>query len=167
MNGVLRSVWKGGMLRGFLGLVGGEIFIVGLWLWISINISTSIEDFFWGFEASIFLGQILVVLPGTVLGVALGLILGLVYRYIPVESSHRTKIAISIFVSSLLHLAILIFYINYPRLLDMGHICLLDSYFDYWVFIWLLYLAAAVWFGVNFHRKSVWTPRIFLKGAAS
>lgn len=158
MNSVIRNVWKGTVLGGILGFLGGEIFIMIL------GLETSLKAVWYGFFFYFSLGQILAVLPGTVLGAVLGAILGLVFGFVRTESPIRTRITISILVSIFYHLAILSVNINFPIILNMGHITLFDSYFDYWVLIWFLYLFAAYLFALNFHRNNFWPPKLSVNG---
>jgi hypothetical protein len=147
MKKILRSIWKGALFGAALGFFGGVIF-----------------KFIFAIGQDGLLGMLLgfipnpyIVLPGLGFGICIGKILGFVFVLVPVKTPVWLQAAIASLAAGGTHY--IIFYLMEISRNSKVHRVLLFFYRQYWIPIVIIYLLAAICFGVYFHRKSVWTPK--------
>ena len=154
MAKLLRSIWKGGVLGLRGGFIGGFTLNIILFPLIEIDSLVGLMIFFG-------VGVIFAVF-GPIFGFGIGAILGLVFHYVSADILLWKKMGISILVSSVMKTLIVLYCYIYRYYYGDHNIAgaMVIFYQESAPFNWVIFIMVAVWFGANFHRKSIWIPPI-------
>jgi hypothetical protein len=162
MKKALHGFWRGGLLGGLLGLVGGGVLGLGLLLYGSIQLLLQgeflelIADF--EFIASI---QIFLTLSGLMFGFPIGAVLGIPSIFYFDRPKTWQKVIGSIAGATLLHLLIVGWvYLNQQ---SFSYVKYLDLYLNWAGIVWPIYLVMAIIFGYYFPTFKPRWPKFLRK----
>jgi hypothetical protein len=153
-------------LGGLLGLLGGEVFGIGLviviGIWYGNGEETSFQVEVLEFLRSFLSWQLFTALPGILFGFIVGGILGIPFAFISDRFLIWKQVVLSVLGAAILHFFIVrIFSVNG---ISFGHVNLYDEYLDFLFLILPIYLIAAILYGYYFPNfKPRWPKFLRMK----